>query len=547
MAKIASSKPYGSGKTKTPTKSPVANKEIETTSSPVRTSPRRRKSLVEAEEEAVQWKEAKKGKKVKPAPPKFTESKKKKGEGSEKTRGRRKSALEPIVVNEPEAKEFEEVNVEVRDEIRDEFDEIFEYVNYKEEQEAQEEEQEEEYRYQEQEQEEEDYVESIHRTESIYEEKQISQNNEINQSAIYEEEAAFHYDEDEVVESEGSNSEALDEEEYNDQFQYNSSNVRLRLAQYFQRQEMTTMGTTASSLKNQLWTRMKEWVSERVIPATVEYTKKAIEQISKSFEKPAIRDIEEFEPEIYEISDDQDEIDYEMEVESKKVKLSEEIENLEEENYSPSLPHIPLSHSDSASCLTPQTKSEPKIVYNEVMDSRLTEIVLFFAKCSWDTPIFSIYEHLEEFFTLKGENGLNFTEKQLVSTVIKEFLTEAQEEEQFQTKVPPVYEPVSIVPSSKVLPRSGIRFRAPKFSPEEEARLEELEQIRQKNLSTKISTLSTPQQRTKIQRKLLAPERTVEIIEGLPENRGRAGNFKDKSKSDSVSSAIEDIISQKVL
>jgi hypothetical protein len=57
MAKIASSKPYGSGKVKTPTKSSENKKEIEVVS-PIRTSPRRRKS--EAAETGEKKKEPKK-------------------------------------------------------------------------------------------------------------------------------------------------------------------------------------------------------------------------------------------------------------------------------------------------------------------------------------------------------------------------------------------------------------------------------------------------------------------------------------------------------
>lgn len=642
MAKIASSKPYGSGKAKTPTK-PTAKKEIEV-ASPVRTSPRRRKSeaaelSAAVEQSEVQLEQLKKsgGRGRKPSPPTFSASKNKSVKAKPKSpktpgRGRRKSALDPVVFNsepdkpETETSEAAVVEVEITP---NEIDDIFKYVNHTT---ATEEESYED----EEEDEEEDYVESIRQKER--EESNLmskrEENSPIFEEDMYEisgdnseqdfehettpsdEEVAFHFDEEEIESSEGSNSEALNVEEYNDQFTYNSSNVRLRLAQYFQRQESAL--SSASSLKNQLWTRMKEFVIENVIPSakelgevTVEYTKKAIEQITKRLEKKEeeavdVSDVSvyEDEPRIYEITeeeqvneyegeDDNDNEDNEMEVygnhdsDSKRAKL---MENQEEEDFemaqnsfilnqtsqpvfnvqnqpnsniqsqpSSNIQSQPSSlkssyHSvpaDETLLFTPQRQEPitPKVVYNEAMDSRLTEIVLFFAKCTRDTPISSIYEHLEKFFTLKGENSLNLTEKQLVSTVIKNFLTEEDESSAVPSMVP-VYEPVVIPNESpkriKVLSGSGIRFRAPKFTAEEEARLEELEKKRQKNLSmnNKMSTLSTPQQRNKIQRKLLAPETTAELIEAMPENRGKASST--RNKTDSVSSAIEDIISQKV-
>ena len=637
MAKIASSKPYGSGKAKTPTK-PTTKKEIEVTS-PVRTSPRRRKSIA-PEETAVQLEEVKKTmKEKKPAPPKFSESKKKTTEASPKKpkspktpgRGRRKSALEPVILESETAEKDNEtegivesyqISVNSSEKSADEIDEIFKPVDSS--HFGTEEEQEEEYL--------EDYVEAVYQQEreessastSIYEEDNSPiLGNNVQEDEEYfvdeqettpsDEEMAFHFDEEEIESSEGSNSEALDEEIYNeqqDQLRYNSSTVRLRLAQYFQRQESAL--NTASSLKNQLWTKMKEWVSVNVIPSakelgevTVEYTKKAIETISKRLEKRAEQDeanaeaemvdddvsVYEDEPRIYEITDDQEgdyedemEVDLEedIEMDHKKAKLMEEpVDNCEHEEFEEQEQDRDISHTayepsslqssyhsvpaaiDETLIMesqTPQkqnlenypvrTTSSSDAVYNEVMDSRLTEIVLFFAKCTGDTPISSIYEHLEEFFTLKGENSLNFTEKQLVSSVIKDFLTE--KDEQLANLLPPpvpVYEPVVPVDSPKRIKvlSGGIRFRAPKFTAEEEARLEEMEKLRQKNMATaanRISTLSTPQQRSKIQRKLLAPEMTAEFIERLPENRGKASSI--KNKADSVSSAIEDIISQKV-
>ena len=159
---------------------------------------------------------------------------------------------------------------------------------------------------------------------------------------------------------------------------------------------------------------------------------------------------------------------------------------------------------------------------------------------------------------------MNFTEKQLVSTVIRDYLTEkpvsVAESELTEMmmmgntgKSNTGYEPIMMTGSSpkrvKVLPSSGIRFRAPKFTPEEEALLEELEQARlqqQQKTSSKLTTaLATPSQRSKLQKKLLNPEMTAEMIHSLPDNRGRIG-VGEKRKADSVSDAIEDIIAQKV-
>lgn len=633
MAKIASSKPYGSGKVKTPTKSLEKKKEIEVVS-PIRTSPRRRKS------EAAETGEQEKGtekievKKTgvrgeKPKPPTFSGSKKKIIEAKPKSpktpgRGRRKSVLEPVVLTSAiESEPAVEAEGTSEETSADEIDNIFKYMSQTSATE------EEFYDDDEEEDGEEDYVGSIHRREreelNLILERQEMEDDEDGNSPIFDEEeevnhevpnenleefehvttpsdeeVAFHFDEDEIESSEGSNSEALNEEEYNAQFRYNSSNVRLRLAQYFQRQESAL--SSASSLKNRLWTRMKEWVSTSVISSakelgevTVEYTKKAIEQITKRLEKKdgprELNDndvsVYEDEPIIYEITEEEQEeeevlgtydemdfgqgghvnVDGHEECDNKRIKLMENEEDFEM-LHSPFVLNSPVHKQSQSSSLkssyhsvpadetlmfNPQKQENPqKPVYSEVMDSRLTEIVLFFAKCTRDTPIASIYEHLEEFFTLKGENTLNLTEKQLVSSVIKDFLTEKDE----AVKVPtvPAYEPAVKVNESpkriKVLSGSGIRFRAPKFTAEEEARLEELEQARRKNLTAfvsnnKISVLSTPQQRSKIQRKLLTPEATAEFIEGMPENRGKASNT--KNEADSVSSAIEEIICQKVL
>ena len=264
-------------------------------------------------------------------------------------------------------------------------------------------------------------------------------------------------------------------------------------------------------------------------------------------------DAENQEYEEYEEYEEEEQEDFEMIqnsfIRNKPISLAQSQKSSLKSSYH-SIP------ADETLLITPQKQENtPKSVYNEVMDSRLTEIVLFFAKCTKDTPISSIYEHLEEFFTLKGENSLNLTEKQLVSSVIKDFLTEKDEiTSNNLSPVPvPAYEPIFVSSESpkriKILSGSGIRFRAPKFTAEEEVRLEELEQVRQKNLAAlvannRISTLSTPQQRSKLQRKLLAPEMTAELIEGMPENRVKSSNT--KNKTDSVSSAFENIISQKV-
>lgn len=596
MAKIASSKPYGSGtksksKTTTPKRKNSERKEVEEVVNPVRTSPRRRKIEGEPEvAEIIPQLTGKKGKK--PAAPKFNEpTQKKKSSAS-----RRKSLIEPAIVEagEPEPEYNEKVS-----EYEAKQDGEFEF----------------------------DYVESV-QSSSIYNPLE-SETYEEN-SPIFEEEAEqdtediveeetnsseeFHYDEEEEdYESNENLSEALNEEEYNDQFKYTSESVKARLAQYFNRQEralssaissLTSSSSSSSNLRSQMWNRMKNWVSDNLIVSarelseiTMEYTKKAVEEISKRLEvkkneeNVLVIDTDEpgdaqfmdqigeaymDEPRIYEIIENENEIrddtvqdldeseckrarlmDYEEGEEDRTVIIS----NNEAENTMKA-PNQPSNHSSfhsipvsegSQNVLT-ETTSAANYALNtfksDVMESRLTELVLFFAKCTNDTPLPSIYEHLEEFFTLKGENSLNFTEKQLISGVIKEYLTERQSERK-EAEVPiavPQYPMTESSPKRiKVLPSSGVRFRAPKFTAEEEARLEELEQIRQKNLAaSNVSRMSTPMQRSKLQKKLLAPEQTAEELEKMPLSKGRISFKKDKKTEDSVSSAIEDIISQKV-
>lgn len=637
MAKVASSKPYGSGKRNIVTETDPEN-QPQNYVSPIRTSPRRKRNndndndndeMIDKTSVKISEKKTKKSSSSSsiPEPPRFNDPKKKQQKKvstpqkvkstskSPKSSVRRKSALEPIVLNENYINSDKSQEVNLNESERDFVTETTE----KEEENSNEEEAEQEELF--------DYVESIQQENSpIFEEnvaeedendyvnyEEIEETEEIEYIEEPEEENEFNYEEeDEISRSIGAESK--------DQFKYTSESVRARLAQYFNRFERSSSSVsndstlsviTSSSGRSELWNRVKDWISERVIPsaleiseATVEYTKKAIESISKRLEsnRNNLNDaksndnevIEDYEtlsssgsnelssPKIYEIIEDyQDDFPEESEIEneSKKVKTmwdyemynadsnENEIEPKEEvfigskESSYHSLPAdqdvtLIFDQSDDKpqSTHVPNFPAKASIINSDILDSRLTEIVLFFAKCTNQTSLPSIYEHLEEFFTLKGENSLNFTEKQLVSGVIRDYLTETPSQASDHNSAP-IYEPILMPGESqtpkriKTLSNSGIRFRAPKFTPEEETRLEELEQARllqQQKTSSKLTTsLATPSQRSKLQRKLLNPANMVEMMESLPEARGRIGAT-EKRKSDSVSDAIEDIISQKV-
>ena len=589
MAKVASSKPYGSGK----------RNAVPSEASPIRTSPRRKKSGIE-EVEAVQPKK-KNGSAGIPEPPRFNDAKKQqnplqpvktpakkpgkpfkspKTPKTPKSSGRRKSALEPVILNEEPKETTEGFEVESSE------DELI------------------------------DYVESINRQDNspIYEEQEVmgigenindeapGETEYIEERTEYTEETGdFHYDEEEP--GGYDQSEGLNESEYNDQFQYTSESVRARLSQYFNRHESraannstATSALTTATGRSQLWNRIKDWISDRVIPGAREigeYTKKAIEQISRRIESKPEEDFteEQYEtaldswsdcagPKIYEITEDEDRDqaiennkvmdDYEMDFNATECEAQDSVIESKESSY-----HSLLAQQDTSLVIEPSVQvhatpekpfshSMKSNINSDILDSRLTEIVLFLAKCSPDTPLPAIYEHLEELFTLKGENSLNFTEKQLVSTIIRDFLTENVHHADGEmgginsgtSCNAPLYEPIvmsgerSNPKRIKVLSSSGIRFRAPQFTPEEEARLDELEQVRllqRQKSSAKLTTgLATPSQRFKLQKKLLNPESTVEMMETLPETRGRSGAI-EKRKVDSISAAIEDIISQKVI
>lgn len=644
MAKVASSKPYGSGKrSSTADPDPV--------DSPIRTSPRRRKSGAAAEEET---KKAGSKKSSAPTPPRFTDTKKpRKGEKvrtplkidaskpakSPKT-PRRKSALEPVILNE-------EPVVEEQEDQEDEVIDYVESINQENNSQVTEE------PYDDAEEYTEEYAEDTEDnvyTDTVYNEEQdddVYTEEELVESEYTEETEEFHYDEDDNRRGYNgqSDSEGLNEEGYNEQFKYTSESVRSRLSQYFNRHESGPMTTpTAPPPVSQLWTRMKDWISERVIPSAREigvYTKRTIEQISRRLERrpPNTVDVAEYDdsaadieydeeyenvyedlnehvyaddneriyaddnehiygeedehvsgsesgsdtssPKIYEITEDNGDQEYFSESTNPII---EEDYNMEEDEPVPvieskessyhSLMHdVTLIMEPIEPVLTTRTPEKPpqtqtqtqfpqsqisqstsSMMNSDILDSRLTEIVLFLAKCSKTTPLPSIYEHLEELFTLKGEKSLNFTEKQLVSTVIRDLLTEKASGAGAGDA--PVYEAVVMAHGGergspkriKVLPSSGIRFRAPKFTAEEEARLEEMEQARlQKTMSKLTASLATPSQRSKMQKKLLNPESTVEMMETMRENVGRIGATEKKRKGDDgISSAIEDIISQKV-
>lgn len=563
MAKIASSKLYGSGKPDKPPSDRLSGNNKNEEMSPIRTSPRRRKNLA-GEEVKVEVVEKSKGRK--PSAPKFNESKTKREEvrviqSAEVTKAKTpkktkapkspksskpKTELEPVIIERDEPVLAAEVVEPTEEEALSEMM---------------------------------DYVESIQA--EVVENSPIF---ELDGNVEYEDyvEAAtegFHYDDEVEGEGEGGEdyeSDALNEEEYNDQFKYTSMSVKNRLAQYFERQETSSVSDHPPTQKSQIWNRMKNWISvnfKDLSGFTVECTKRLVEEIGKRLESGKTAAAEE--PEANNEQDERNRViedgetrlmDYEEDADYNE-NINENVYEHEQVEFVPeSAPEIvdrqEIEVSGSFHSLPPENDVTAVLpartsFESDVMDSRLTELVLFFAKCTESTPVPAIYEHLEEFFTLKGCNSLNFTEKQLISGVLKDFLTERDEEEEQHSAGGgiPVYElsaPAVSPKRVKVLPGSGIRFRAPKFTEEEERRLEELEQARQRNLissnTPRISTFSTPSQRSKLQKKLLAPETTAEIIEGMPANRGRVtfGVGGKKDKNDSVSSAIEDIISQRV-
>ena len=661
MAKIASSKLYGSGKRNTPTRSKnkIEIKEnssvTESQASPIRTSPRRRK-LNSEETIATTSAELKNKKRDKPSPPLYDADAENVGSRSEKTKNDRRNSGNLIEFTESEAVlETTDSDSKKRSNRRKSRNDKYKpktnsSKKYQIEAESSDNEMVE------------DYVESVRE-----EEKEVVEADQINEQAnnfeidgylnydyeedngeiettLSDEESAFHFgsDQDKGFNEKGTDDNGTDDNEisYFDadvknqypsiKFNFNTSNsVKTRLSEYFKRQEST---------RSHLWNWMKDWISERVIPgavelgeATVEITKKAIKQISRRLVESSTNSTNEIENETsniaYQLNDElmsqgiyndeeeehhgniqelkfeepmafmamdnenenvninfiADKDEREMKVQelitseqSSYYNVNEPLVNEQFKNYNHNYQKIERSYSNNSeshsksSPMSPfkSSSSTSNFINSDILDSRLTELVLFFAKCTRETPLPSIYENLQEFFMLKGEHVLNYTEKQLVSTVMREYLTECDDEGIVvkEHSMIPEYNPVVLIQDAqknenfysvnndnnskkiKVFPTSGIRFKAPKFTIEEEARFEELEKFRQEQQQQqqqKFSKTSTPlKMRSK---KLMTLQETANIFESIdvaPVRFNYRGRGKDNG--DSVSSAIEDIIEQKV-
>jgi hypothetical protein len=599
MAKVASSKPYGSSarKSSTPTTPKKGNSRKSLTSeaiksSPVRTSPRRRKEAEEEKEtnestEPATTSIAKKSKPKtkKPTIPLFsdstsTKSKKKTKVNEEELPVAQEAESEIEDYIESFLNEDEEMNDSEHVENVNEHDETFENDEHFEASSKNEYSSENEESFNEQE------------TYNEYEEEEEEDNNE-QDSSNYD---PFHYNSssENVYNDEAENSEILNEQvQYSESFRYTSQNVRNRLAEYFNRQEAisSSAASTATAIRSRLWNKMKNWISESVLIGAKEIgdlTKKAIEALTAKNENVSTNYNNDIEQQVA-IEDEMDY--YEGSEETKRMKLMEDeddlmcsrIEEVREEvnvidhdtvNEAPnatrdsreshtSYHSLPTSIDSFASVEGKPIASATGNNYfdSSVLGARLTEIILFLAKCSATTPISLIYEHLEELFTLKGSVPLNLTEKQLVSTVLRDFLVEEEvDESHLAQQMPvPVFEPLVLSTSNshnhnedsssrvRVLPASGIRFRAPKFTAEEEARFEASEkQTRDQPFSIRStpnrmkSVTSTPLQRLRIQKKLLPFERTAALLDSLPENQETATNNRHPT------TPIDEIISQKV-
>jgi hypothetical protein len=599
MAKVASSKPYGSSarKSSTPTTPKKGNSRKSLTSeaiksSPVRTSPRRRKEAEEVKEtnesaEPATTSIAKKSKPKtkKPTIPLFsdstsTKSKKKTKVNEEELPVAQEAESEIEDYIESFLNEDEEMNDSEHVENVNEHDETFENDEHFEASSKNEYSSENEESFNEQE------------TYNEYEEEEEEDNNE-QDSSNYD---PFHYNSssENVYNDEAENSEILNEQvQYSESFRYTSQNVRNRLAEYFNRQEAisSSAASTATAIRSRLWNKMKNWISESVLIGAKEIgdlTKKAIEALTAKNENVSTNYNNDIEQQVA-IEDEMDY--YEGNEETKRMKLMEDeddsmcsrIEEVREEvnvidhdtvNEAPnatrdsreshtSYHSLPTSIDSFASVEGKPIASATGNNYfdSSVLGARLTEIILFLAKCSATTPISLIYEHLEELFTLKGSVPLNLTEKQLVSTVLRDFLVEEEvDESHLAQQMPvPVFEPLVLSTSNshnhnedsssrvRVLPASGIRFRAPKFTAEEEARFEASEkQTRDQPFSIRStpnrmkSVTSTPLQRLRIQKKLLPFERTAALLDSLPENQETATNNRHPT------TPIDEIISQKV-
>ncbi len=549
MAKVVSSKPYAAKKP-----SPPKTNSPKKTESPVRTSPRKRANeSVEPVKEPKVFKASQVKKTKKPQPPTFNEPK--------KASSPRKSPKKASVVEE-EDREKEEVAMVEKEAIEEEV-ELRRRASIEAQQKL---------------------IISKLDFDSVASEEAIE-----NSPVFVEETVSSEATEDEdfmedSIQEDEENNPFFDHEKYlksvenddlgelyNAQFKRKSSTAALikdRIRNYFSRREQSETSSNLSA-ESVVWKRVTSWIGESlaltareltqtITQKTIEFTKSALEQLGPQPEKKIF---------VFEESEEDDEL-YEQEDE-KLFELTEEFESVEEvddvndvEMISPkrmkidSEPLVTIEPVQQDSLPVASFEVLPKV--SVVVEARLTEIVLFFARCTSNTPLPTIYEHLDEFFRLKGDVALNPTELSLVHNVVKEHLLkdsnasltplippaqisrEVSEEGRKMADIMATAAVLNDSPSKSIrLPASGVRFRAPTFSAEEEARIDAiLDSRKQKQKQNEAKALSSTGVRSRLQRKLLDLDRTIEIFESIPtvvDNR------------DSIQAAINSIINEKVI
>lgn len=397
----------------------------------------------------------------------------------------------------------------------------------------------------------------------------------------------YEAEEEQLEEYENYDAEEEDEDdlgkEYNAQFERHSSAasaIKDRIRQYFARYERPA---DEASRDNLVWKRVSNWIGERLVPTarelthaftqkTIELTKAALEQLNAAqrTETPLEADA---------ITEDDDDVVYEELINDySQEPIDEDIMydahahedtnfEMEEEGEQVSPKRMKVDSEsvvveEQPVILPPAVLEEEPVVsqMSQVVEARLTEIVLFFAHCNPTTPKPAIYEHLEEFFRLKGDHPLNPTERHLIHTVLKDYLLigaisltptvpsvplsrEVSDEGRKMADIIATTAALNDSPSKSVrLSASGVRFRAPTFTPEEEAQIDALleyrkQQQQQQQKLKEPKSLSSTGVRSRLQRKLLDLDRTIEIFESIPTTT---------DNRDSIQTAISTIISEKV-
>lgn len=357
--------------------------------------------------------------------------------------------------------------------------------------------------------------------------------------------------------------------EYNSQFRRNSSSaavIKERIRQYFARREQR------SSEEPPVWSRVRSWIGEigeKVIPmtkdltnSTLEFTRSTIEQLNQRIRQSRNQQESRIKQEYEEPQYEEKIVDEEMNESVHEEQVIEEKEfeevNLQEmESKRIKIDAEPLQFSLPEASFETVPVATPFKIVDLAVEARLTEIVLFFARCNATTPTPLIYEYLEEFFRLKESTPMNPTERQLIHNVLKDNLMVGsitltptvapslvdeqglayKEESRRMTEMINTSAIINESPHRLTTLRvSGVRFRAPTFTSEEEARIEELESAF-KSKSSKQRTFATSGVRSRLQRKLLDLDRTIEIFESIP----TVGDSRDF-----VQSAIDSIVSEKV-